>query len=305
MNDFSILSARKKFLLSEDAAGDFERILPPGVLAGLYIVIRGTNNSGQTLTHADLPEITINDGGRTDQRWTGALLKQYNNQKFGAVESTSTAAGAIGLAMFVPFFLPGLKSAKHIRSGDKVSLLYRAPSTYATKVANATVRVYGILSNEPEKYTLRSLPANITAAGATTKTEVLPQLNINQILLTSTVVDRVVYRREGKEISVANYADLISATAMFSRIETVADVTHLSIVAGENPTDFVAETTELELDFSGAGTATIQTISVAFNGERFNETVAQRASEVQKRIEQVAPKDALPVLLAETRKTAE
>ena len=304
MMNFHKLSSRLRFLMSENANADFENLLPTGDYAGLLIFIRGTNNNGQTLTHADLPEFGINIGGRSAQRGTGTVYNKLMNYYFGSVESTSVANGAIGLCVFIPFFHPSMPSALHVNPGDKVSLKYQTPTNYATKVSSATVRVYGIRSDDVEKYELRFLPGNIDASGATTKVERLAQKNIKEILLNSSVVSRAVVRREGVVKTDANYADLLGATALFANVETASQADWAHISAGENPDDFVSDDTEIELDFSGSGTANIQVLSIGFDNERYQQTNSQKAAQVQKRLERVAPPDALPVLVEETRKTA-
>lgn len=283
------------FLTAKNGSTQFEKEFIPGLWSGVYAQIDGTNNSGQTASHADF-EFHINVNGRQIMRLNGAFIKELNNQMLGSVLETSVANGTLALAFFIPFSFAGVDNSLHVRPGDTVTVTYVPGSTYATEVASATVTVYLVQGDAPQRYIPTLLSNNQTVSAAATIREPLPFKNIKEVWVNGTYITRLLAHRDGEIKANGTYSHLLAFTSITSAIEG-AQATYVHLNFGDAINDFLSENVDLELTFSQADTATIYVLGFDFNEADYQASVATKRNEVSKRVARSADAGkALPIL---------
>ena len=98
--------------------------LPPGSYKALYLYLTGTNETGATITRANLGDVRFIRGASTIweaslERLWGAVDLLYRGD-YGKQRFTSTISAAYEMSFVIPFHVPGDNSVLQVLRGDRL-----------------------------------------------------------------------------------------------------------------------------------------------------------------------------------------
>lgn len=253
----------------------------------LMLVIKGTTDTAQTLDEADVGRIRIQRAGDQIIGETFEFFFDLANLLGGYPHKTAPTAGASRLTAFIPFYFPGIRNALDIRDKEEVDVYLDFDATLDTRFgANAgTYELYAAVApGIPERYELRIEEQDVVAVGSGRYDQNLNGDNIGAVYFRdpSSVVNKIQVSVDD-EVAVDNIDDaaLLDQTTFERTVESAAGGL---IEVNNAPGGSIAETrnkqTELDVDFSGAGTLQVTKFRVIASA-RSESSIA----EVQRRLQ--------------------
>ncbi len=278
-----------KFALSKTVLTDWEEKIPAGLYRGLFVRFSGTNNTGYTLSAADIGNFKLTLNGEQIMFISSDFLADLNNQWFGYQEASSTSGGSFAFSFIVPFYRPGFPSGLHVKPDDELYLALQVGGNVSSYVANWKIEVDTLPTNEPEKYILRILQANETVGGAVTYKKRIPNENVFELFLKGSNVSKVQIERDGELVYSSSYNNLIAESSLRNRVES-STVNYADLVLGDQVSDMLSDQVDVEFTTTASDTVYIQYISFAFDNERKRQSFNLRQNEVEKRIAPIKAK---------------
>lgn len=227
----------------------------------LMLVIKGTTDTAQTLDEADVGRIRIQRGGRQIIGETFEFFFDLSNLMGGYPHKTAPTAGASRLVAMIPFYLLGARNALDVRSKEEVDVYLDFNATLDTRFgANAgTYELYARNAEGiPEQYEIQIEEQDIVASGSGRYEDILDGRNLAQAYLrdASSVVDKVQLHVDGSVV-VDNIDDaaILDVTTFEQQVEAAAGgLILVNNMPGGNIAEASNSNSELDVDFSGAGT---------------------------------------------------
>ena len=192
-----------------------------GQFSALFLRVSGTNQAAQTLTAANLGNITAFYKGRPFTSVSFADLQIVNNMDGGAVESASAAGGAFTFSCLL------LASRNHdgnifdVTQADNCQVTIDFSGVTAVIVASGTVELYGIPTEGAMRYIPQLFTYQPSIAASGTDVRQIPLENVAQIYFTTlTNLSLINVDKDGNAYTQASAAALQAFSNIDTQVET-------------------------------------------------------------------------------------
>lgn len=227
----------------------------------LMLTVKGTTDTAQTLDEADIGRIRIQRDGDQVQGEDFEFYFDLANLLGGYPHKTAPTAGASRITAFIPFYFPGIRNALDVRDKEEVDVYLDFSGTLDTRFGanSATYQLHAAVApGIPERYELRVEEQDVVASGAGRYDQNLNGNNIGAIFFRdpSSVVDKLQVQVDD-EVAVDNIDDaaLLDQTTFERNVESAAGgLIEVNNAPGGSIAETRNQTTELDAEFSGAGT---------------------------------------------------
>ncbi len=198
-------------------------IIPSGKYKGLYIVMRGTNQTGQTFTLSQCGQIQISVNGNLKSLFDFDKMFYMNKLDYGTGYSTSTAGSTFIHSIYVPFHLPDDNDVAYtVLQGKKVEVVHNFPE--ATITSNGIVTYCGIVADDVAvtPYELRWNNHDLTAGASGSFNFKIYQENINKLYIEndSSLISMSVIKDGISVCDNMSREDLYTICQILRRVET-------------------------------------------------------------------------------------
>lgn len=264
--------SRQQFIDSGDPVAKAKHTVevPIGRYQGYKIVVKGTTDTGQTLAPEDIGRVRLERDGVQKQSETFEFYYDYSDIKGGYPTATLPTAGASRIVAYIPVGYVSPNSMDVLSADEVKVFLEFNSSTLSTRFgANpATWEFVGLEAEEvPETYGINIFEHDVQASGATRKVFSIDHSNIACLFVKdpSDVLKSILVRIDKKTATNnIDFENLLDDTAIENNIESSGlDVVELKYVAN-SVEEAVNGSTEVELEFSGAGTIEITGIKIEY-----------------------------------------
>lgn len=262
MKDVSF-RGRLKFLGQIGVSTQQDQIaITPGKYSGLFIILSGTNDTGDDYTFAD-------NGGRVRVMRSGGqivnmalgFLSDWSNARGGATDNSSTTAGAVQQSAVIPFqsivpnalvFEAGKSHTCHIDLGSGFADL-----------ASGSVQLYAIQSNDIQRY-VPDFYDHTEAAFSGNSVYRFPTPNLLEVWgvgATAANVANLQLSLDGEQVEDADYVAQHTFANFLNQVETGLTYFNLSPIDSGDLREGLADNTQLKINNSASTAVTLYIFS--------------------------------------------
>lgn len=261
--------------------------MPKGMYNALVLIVKGTTDTGQTLTKNDIGRIRVEYEGEELQGRDFAFYHDYTDLMGGhPAAATGSVASPERILAAVPFAHPGYPNTLDVERPDQAVYYLDFDSILDTRFGSndASYELYGLeLPEIPMTYQLLVRQQDIEAAAAGRPDRTLRLGNVGSLYLRdpSSVVGNVQVTVDGD--LVVNNIDsefLLDVTNLERRIESSGqDLKEVLIAEGASIEETLNKNIDMQVSFSGTGTLDITALSFRW----LNEAAERSVQKVQNR----------------------
>lgn len=210
------------------------KFLPSGKYVGIFALVSGTNQAGQTLNASQLGTFRLLHRGRQIVYIPFDRLQFINGIKHGSVDASSTAGSNFYFSAFLPFqYFNDKSNILYVENDEEYQLewnnFYQAGSTV---IANGNVYLYLVEGEGIQKYHLSMNTLDFNAVNGTGSQQLQVENLIELLIENNSNLSQISLLLDGKPfISDASRRSLIDWTNLFNAIETYNDsISYINIV---------------------------------------------------------------------------
>jgi hypothetical protein len=235
-----------------------------GTIKGLWIRYTGTNQTGQTLTVANLGTVRVNVRGTDIVNVPVSFLSNMNNLFWGAAEASSTISAAFAFTVYVPFHAPwDSQNGIFVQIEDNPYIQLNYSGVTGTIIASGTVEVYAVLANQVARYIPLWNQQNVQVGGAGRATQRLQNFNISSLFIeTNAQLTTVLVNKDNKSVISANQNVLLAKSNLENEVETSITTYEVCLNPFRRIEEAVASL--IEVDFTLGATTTVVMYFLAF-----------------------------------------
>lgn len=264
--------SRQQFIDSGDpkAKSKYTVEVPIGRYQGYKLVIKGTTDTGQTLAPEDIGRLRMERNGQQKMSETFEFFHDYSDIKGGYPTATLPTAGASRIVAYIPASYVSPNSMDVLASDELKFFLEFNNTTLSTRFGanEASWEFVGLEAEEvPEAYELNLFEHDVQASGATRKVFTIDHSNIACLFVKDPddVLESILVRIDKKTATNnIDFENLLDDTAIENNIEASGlDLVELKYIANSIE-EAVNGSTEVEIEFTGAGTVEITGLKVEY-----------------------------------------
>jgi hypothetical protein len=239
--------------------------LPEGFIRGLYVRYNGTATT--SYTGEEVGDLRVLRKGKTIVNVNLGRLQNANNFRYGTVEEDETS-GAWIHSCYVPFFVPQIPNALHVKGGEQTLLVCpQAGSDALTQ----TIRVYADMCLTPEIYEPHIGEIALTQGSSVKTREPIGESNVAWTMVSpgSTNPTWIEIYKDGEVKVNGSWTAAQGATNVWGRLEssTLLNVLFADMVESGNLGESLGDQVEV-LTLDGVGTAYATYFALAFDKDR-------------------------------------
>ena len=255
------------------AAGVLDIEIPKGSYRALILELVGVNNTGVTLTNAEVGRLRITRGGIEQCNMDFVDLLNFNNADGGVAFFTSTVAAAVNAQARFLFYMAGdLQNIMKFERGEgRINFQFNpAAMTKLAGAGSGTMNIYGVTSKGVEKYQIKTFEfSQLIGASGSISTPLLSASNVDRIYFrTASQFSQIQIQKDDIMLITASGDALKNDTAFKYRLETAPAFIIVDMSYTKSYAELISDKTLFYLTSTGAGTAVIIYQTVEFNAQR-------------------------------------
>lgn len=275
---------RMKFIDSVDMnVTNWQTRVLAGKYEGLFLRFSGTQTGATAPTPANLGRMLLKYHGKQKQLFSVAEMRDYNNKKYGAVETVQSAGDtqAFSFGVFVPFAHPqDDENILWVENDTACKLEWQPDSVLAARVsADSVMRVMGVEKDGTMSYILGFNRVEIPLVVGNTRPEPITPYSVCSVLIEySANIDSVQLDVDGDTlVSNAEIVELVDMDSLKNRIETyptlAGSYAEIDLIGTRKLQDALNNDVQLKLTGSAADTISVFWTYIDSQPTEFQKTV--------------------------------